>query len=161
MNLIPWKNKQQERGKDGGSPLATLRAEMDRLFDAYVRGPFGDLDWPFGSPRGWVPAVDVAENEKEIAVRAEVPGIAAEDIEVTVSGNHLILAGEKTESTEESGKDFFQSESRYGSFRRAIPLPQTVDPKKVDAEYSNGVLTIHLKKTATAPARRVEVKVKE
>ena len=160
MGLIPWKNKQRESGP-AESPLATLRSEIDRLFDSFIREPLGTLEWPFGSGRGWSPTVDIAEDEEEFTVRAEVPGMAPEDLDVSVSGNQLVLAGEKKESTEKKGKDFYHTESRFGAFHRSIPLPQAVDPERVEAEYANGVLTIHLKKSPSAAARRIDVKVRD
>ncbi len=160
MNLIPWRNKQRE--SDGGHlmPLVALRGEMDRLFDSFFREPFGALDWsPWGTGK-WSPAVEVAENEKEVTVRAELPGIDPKELEISVSGNQLVLSGEKKESSETQEKDFYHSETRYGSFRRMLPLPDGVDTENVDAQFSNGVLTLKLKKTAPVAAKRIEVKVK-
>jgi HSP20 family protein len=117
------------------------------------------FEWPFGE-RPWTPPVDVGENDQEVIVRAEVPGIGPEDIQITVSGGQLILAGEKKVSPEQGGKEFYQTESRYGTFRRAIPLPESIDPEGVEAEYQNGVLMIRIRKTSGAPPKRVEVKVK-
>lgn len=160
MALIPWKSKHRER--DSGrepSPLSVLRSEMDRLFDSFVREPLGNLDWPFGE-RAWSPPVDLAETEDEVMVRAELPGIDPKELEVTVSGNQLVLSGEKKETSERVGKDFHLSESRYGSFRRTVPLPSAVDAGNVEADYANGILTIRLKKTVAAPPKRIEVKTK-
>jgi len=159
MNLIPWKNKQRQPGSETSS-LATFRDDMDRLFETFIREPFGAIDWSFGSGRGWMPPVDVAETEHEVTVRAEVPGIAPEDLDVSVSGQQLILSGEKKETAQKEGEDFCHTETRYGSFRRSIPLPQAVDPQKVQAEYANGVLTIHLEKTPTTAPKRITVQVK-
>lgn len=161
MGLIPWKDKQRGRGPEETSPLAALRSEIDRLFDSYVRGPLSGWEWPFGHARGWQPAIDVAEDEHELTVRAELPGMAPEDLDVSITGNSLTLAGEKKGSAEKKGQDFSQTESRYGCFQRTIPLPQAVDPEQVEAEYANGVLVIHLKKTPSAAARRIDVKVKD
>lgn len=161
MALIPWRNKIRERGPGETSPLATLRSEIDRLFESFLREPFGGIEWPFGSERGWAPTVDVAEDEKEYTVRAEVPGLDPKDLEVSISGSHLILAGEKKESTERQGKDFYHTESRFGSFHRTIPLPDAVDPESVEAEYANGVLVVHLKKLPSAAAKRIDVKVRD
>ena len=166
MALIPWRNKVRERGPGETSPLATLRSEVDRLFESFLREPFGGIDWPFGgidwpfgSERGWAPTVDVAEDEKEYTVRAELPGLDPKDLEVSIGGGHLILAGEKKESTEGQGKDFHHTESRFGAFHRTIPLPDAVDPESVEAEYANGVLVVHLKKSPAAAAKRIDVKV--
>jgi len=160
MSLIPWRNKSKEPVRAEASPLTALRAEIDRLFDSVVRDPLGAFDWAFPSGRGWTPAVDIAESDAEFTVRAEIPGIDPNDLEVNITGNQLVLAGEKKESSEKKGKDFYQSESRYGSFRRSIPLPQSVDPEKVEADYAQGVLTIHLKKIQESPPKKVEVKAK-
>jgi HSP20 family protein len=143
------------------SPLVTLRNEMDRLFDAFVREPFGAVDWPFAGAGGWAPAVDLAENDQEVTVRAEMPGIDPKDLDVTISGNQLVISGEKKESSEDQGKDYYHSETRYGSFRRAVPLPEGIDSENVDAQYANGVLTLRLKKTPAAAAKRIEVKAKK
>ena len=160
MALIPWRTKARERAAAESSPLAVLRSEVDRLFDSFLREPLQSLDWPFGSERGWVPAVDVAEDEQEVTVRAEIPGMDPKDLEVTITGNHLVLAGEKKESSEKSGKDFHLSESRFGVFHRSIPLPEAVDPDHVEAEYAQGVLVIRLKKVPSTPVKRIDVKTK-
>jgi HSP20 family protein len=160
MNLIPWRNKQPEGERGELSPILALRGEMERLFDSFFREPFGGMDWALRGADKWAPAVDVAENEKELTVRAELPGIDPKDLEVTVTGNQLVLSGEKRESSEHEGKNFFHSETRYGSFRRAVPLPEGIDTENVDAQYANGVLTLKLQKTAPAATKRIEVKTK-
>ncbi len=159
MSPVPWKTKEHEGDSGQLSPLSTLRTEMERLFDSFMRSPRAVLDWPFGQ-RAWEPTVDVAENEQELTVRAEVPGIKPEELTVTVSGNQLVLAGEKKEESEDKGKGYHRVESRYGSFRRSIPLPEVVDQNQVEAEYANGVLTIHLKKSPAVAPKKIEVKSK-
>jgi HSP20 family protein len=156
MGLIPWK-KQPSSGEL--SPMLALRGEMDRLFDSFVREPFGAIEWPAWGVGKWSPAIDIAESEKELTVRAELPGIDPKNLDVTVTGNQLVLSGEKKESSEHQGKDFYHSETRYGSFHRTIPLPEGIDTENVDAQYANGVLTLRLQKTAQAAGKRIEVKV--
>lgn len=158
MNLIPWRNKREDQGTEL-SPLMNLRTEMDRLFDSFLREPFGTIEWPHWGNGAWSPAIDVAEDEKELSVRAELPGIDPKDIDVTVVGNQLTLSGEKRESKETKEKGVYHSETRYGSFRRTVPLPECVDTEHVDAQYSNGVLTLKLPKTAPVGQKRIEVKV--
>ncbi|MBN2023241.1 MAG: Hsp20/alpha crystallin family protein [Pirellulales bacterium] len=158
MNLIPWKNKQSDEPSRGGT-LAALRTDVDRLFDTFFREPLGNLEWPFGDSGRWSPAVDVAETDQEVTVRAEVPGIEPGQLDVTLTGRQLVLSGEKKESFEKSGKDFRQVESRYGSFRRTIPLPETIDPDKVSAEFAHGVLTIRVPKSPVAPPKQIQVQV--
>ena len=160
MALIPWKNKQPESERGGLTPMMALRGEMERLFDTFLREPLAAMDWPSWGSDKWSPAIDLAENDRELTVRAELPGIDAKDLEVTVTGNQLVISGEKKESSEHSEKNFYHSETRYGSFRRTVALPEGIDTENVDAQYANGVLTLHLRKTAPATAKRVEVKAK-
>jgi len=160
MNLIPRKNKPQESNEGGLSPMMALRGEMERLFDSFLREPLAAMDWPRWASDKWSPAVDMAENDKELTVRAELPGIDPKDLEVTVTGNQLVLSGEKKESSEHNEKDFYHSETRYGSFRRTLALPEGIDTENVEAQYANGVLTLHLRKTTPAAAKRIEVKTK-
>jgi HSP20 family protein len=159
MSLIPWRNK-REGGETELSPLVSLRGEMDRLLDSFLRDPFGAMDWPHWGAGKWSPAIDVAEDDKELSIRAELPGIDPKDLDVTVVGDQLILSGEKRESSESKEKGVYHSETRYGSFRRTVPLPDGVDSEHVDAEYANGVLTLRLPKLVPANQKRVEVKVK-
>ncbi|MBN2581356.1 MAG: Hsp20/alpha crystallin family protein [Pirellulales bacterium] len=158
MNLIPWRNKQRE-DLVPESPLVTLRTEMDRLFDSFIREPFGAWDWPgfLGGQQGW-PAVDVSESEKEILVRAELPGVDPKELDVSVTGNQLILSGEKKEEKETKEQGYYHSEARYGTFRRVIPLPEGADSEKVDAQYAHGVLTLKIAKAPSAAAKRIEIK---
>jgi len=159
MALVPWKSKQRESEGTEGSPLAALRTEMDRLFETFVREPFSAVDWPWGSRGRWWPAVDIAETADEVTVRAEVPGLDPKDLDVSITGSQLVLSGEKKESTEESGKNFYHTESRFGTFRREIPLPEGIDTQNVDAQYANGVLTLRLKRSPAVAPKRIEVKV--
>ncbi len=157
MSLIPWR-----RREEGGemAPLVSFRNEMDRLFDTFLREPFGAIDWPQWGAGKWSPAVEMAEDEKEVTVRAELPGIDPKDLDVSVVDNHIVLSGEKKESSETKQKGVYHSETRYGSFRRTLPLPEGVDTEHIDAQYTNGVLTLKMPKTAPAPQKKIEVKVK-
>ena len=160
MAFIPWKNKPQEGEGGGLTPMTAFRGEMERLFETFLRDSFAGMNWPtWGSDKS-APAIDVAENDKELTVRAELPGIDPKDLEVTVTGNQLVVSGEKKESQEHNEKNFHQSETRYGSFRRTVTLPDGIDTENVDAQYANGVLTLRLRKTIPAVAKRIEVKAK-
>ncbi len=133
--------------------LARLHGEMDDLFDSFFRG----LDRPFSGYKAW-PAIDVAEEEDAIIVRAEVPGCKADDIDISVHGNVLTISGEKKMSEEKKEKGYYHVESSYGSFRREITLPTDVDQKKIDATYRDGVLAITLPKAEKAKAVKVKIK---
>lgn len=139
------------KGNRGG--LARLHSEMDDLFDGFFRG----LDRPFTGYKAW-PAIDVAEQEDAIIVRAEVPGCKAEDIEISVYGNTLTISGEKKLSEEKKEKGYYHVESTYGSFRREVTLSTDVDQGKIDATCKDGVLNITLPKAEKAKAVKVKVK---
>lgn len=160
MSLIPWRSKRRESEQGESSPLVALRNEMDRLWDSFMREPLGAFDWPFGGRGKWNPSVDIGESEEEIVVRAEMPGVDPKDLEITVTGSQLVLCGEKKEASQSEGKDFYHSETRYGTFRRVIPLPDGVDAENATAQYADGVLTLRMKKTRPTPAKRVQVQVK-
>ncbi len=159
MALIPWRRKVSEVQSSAESPLALLREEFDRFFDRFFAEPFGALDWPaWFTGQAWWPAVDVHEDEQHVVLRAEVPGLKPEEIEVSVTGRQLTLSGEKKETAERKEGGYYRSECRYGKFRRVLDLPQTVDPEQIEATLAEGVLTIRLKKTAEAQSRRIPIK---
>jgi HSP20 family protein len=160
MALIPWKNKSDQSPDGGLSPMTEFRTEMNRLFDTFLREPFGTLSESFSAMGRWAPTLDVAENKKTVTVRAELPGVDPKAIDITVTGDRLTISGEKKETTERKDKDYFHRESRYGSFSRTVPLPSGVDSQQVEAEYDNGVLTVTMQKTPGAVAKKVEVKTK-
>ncbi len=146
MALVPF-NKRNRNG------LSRLHSEMDDLFDGFFRG----LDRPFAGYKAW-PAIDVAEEENAIVVRAEVPGCKADDIDISVYGNTLTISGEKKFEEEKKEKGYYHVESTYGSFRRELTLPTDVDPSKIEAACKDGVLSITLPKAASAKAVKVKVK---
>lgn len=158
MSLIPWRGKREENGSRTLAPLDTFRSEMDRLFESFFHEPFGLAETGFEGTGAWSPALDISENADEVTVRAEIPGVKPEELDVTVNGDVLMLSGEKKESTEKKDKDYWHAETRYGAFRRQVRLPTDVDAEKVDASYTNGVLTIRLKKSNVAKAKRITVK---
>jgi HSP20 family protein len=133
-----------------------MRNEMDRLFESFFRNPFGfeSSEW---MPTGDMP-LDVEEKDKEVVVRAEIPGVTAEDLDLSIAGHSLVISGEKKESEEKRDKGYFYQERRFGSFRREVPLPTEVDENDVQAEYKDGVLHVTLKKSQAAMPKRIQVK---
>src|ERR1051325_3924907 len=118
--------------------LAAMQDRMARLFgDVYLR----DEDTSF---RGnWTPAVDIFETENhDLVLKAELPGMNREDIEVVVENSTLVIKGEKKFSNEVKDENSRRSERSYGTFHRSFSLPNTVDASKVSAEFKNGVLTV-------------------
>ena len=160
MSLIPWRSK--SRSADISEPgaqmsLQRFRDEIDRTFERFFRDPWGTVGSGLSAFGPWGPAVDVSQTDTEVSVRAEIPGLDPKDLDITIQGNMLVLAGEKKESAEEKGKDYSYAECRYGSFRRAIELPSSIDPDKVTAEHKNGVVTIRIEKSRAERPRRIDV----
>jgi HSP20 family protein len=104
--------------------------------------------------------VDITENEKEIKLSAELPGMDEKDIDVSLQNNTLTIKGEKKEEKEDKGKDCYKMERSYGSFSRSIPVPVEVETDKVEAKFNKGVLSITLPKTAKAVAETKKIAVK-
>jgi HSP20 family protein len=135
--------------------LAAMQDRMARLFgDAYLR----DEDTGF---RGtWTPPVDIFETEgHDLVVRAELPGMTRDDIEVTVENSTLVLKGTKKFDTEVKEENYRRVERAYGTFHRSFTLPSTVDTSKVSADYKNGVLTVKLPFREEARPRTINVDV--
>ncbi len=156
-DLVPFGKKEIPVRRDSDHPFALFRKEMDSLFDNFFRG--FDLQ-PFeGAAGAFSPKVDVAEDEKEIRVNAELPGMDEKDIDVSLSMNSLTIRGEKQAEKEEKGKGFYQMERSYGSFSRTIPLPAEVIESDVRANFKKGVLSITLPKAVkAAETKKVTVK---
>jgi HSP20 family protein len=144
----------------------SFRSEMDRLFDRFDR--FGFQSWPSlflpsDKSVGFslnAPAVDVTEDDKAYKIEAELPGLDEKDIEVTVNGDMLVLKGEKRQEKEEKSKNTYVSERSYGSFQRVFSLPDGVDSNKIAADFSKGVLTVTLPKTAETQKQQKKVEIK-
>jgi HSP20 family protein len=137
-----------------GNDLARLHRDMDDLFGSFFS------EWPLMSTTQktvW-PALDVAEGENELTVKAEIPGCNAEDIDISVHGNTLTISGEKKYEDEKKEKGYYHVERSYGSFRREINLPTEIENEKIEAACKNGVLTITLPKAAKAKAMKIKVK---
>src|SRR5262245_65345632 len=126
---------------------------MDRLFEGFFHDPWRAIAGPLARAGSWAPDVDIIDGDREITVRAEIPGIEAKDLDVTVSGEVLTISGQKKEEREEEGKAYFRSERRYGAFRRSLTLPAGIDAQNVSAEYDKGVLTVRIPKTREAGSK--------
>ena len=107
----------------------------------------------------WAPSVDITEDDKEWLVKADLPEVKKEDVTVAVDGGVLTVTGERKFEKEEKGKKYHRIERSYGTFSRSFALPEGADGTKVSADFKDGVLKVHLPKTAKAKAKTVEVKV--
>jgi HSP20 family protein len=135
--------------------FAAMQDRMHRLFgNVYLR----DEDTSFRG--GWTPPVDIFETENhDLVVRAELPGINRDEIEVSVENNTLVLKGEKKFDAEVKEENYRRIERTYGTFHRSFTLPSTVDPSKVSADFKNGVLTVKLPFREEAKPRTIHVDV--
>jgi HSP20 family protein len=122
------------------------------------------MDWsPFQELRGWTaaeaPHVDLSESDKGYEIVAELPGMTEDDIQVELKDDILTLSGEKKEEREETKKDYYLSERRFGSFRRSFRIPAEVDQKRISADFKKSVLTIALPKSSKAlkPSRKIGI----
>jgi HSP20 family protein len=149
MDLVPW--------RPFGGELSSLRREMDRMWDRF----FGEA--PLGRRIGeeWWPSVDVSETKDNLVVKAELPGLEAKDVDVSISGDVLTIKGEKKKEEEEKDEHHHYVERCYGSFQRSFRLPTNVKSDKIDASFEKGVLKVTLPKVEEAKKKKIEVKAKQ
>jgi len=153
MNLIPWKKKKEDSNLS--HPADLFRHQMNRLFDDF----FGDWSLARGEAGfDFVPRVDVSENDKEVLVKAELPGLEEKEVEVSLSNGQLLISGEKKDEREEKDKSYHLVERSYGSFSRAVDVGP-VDEDKVKASFKNGILTVNLPKREEDRAKKVKIKI--
>jgi HSP20 family protein len=107
----------------------------------------------------WSPLVDITEDDKEYVVKAEIPEMKKEDIKINVHDDVLTVSGERKYEKEEKGKKFHRVERAYGSFMRSFGLPENADGSKINAEYKDGILKVHLPKSEQAKKKAIEVKI--
>ena len=107
----------------------------------------------------WTPPVDIAEDDKEYTIKAELPGVNKEDVKVTVEGGVLSITGERKSEKEEKDKKYHRIERTYGSFVRSFTLPEGTASDKINAEFKDGVLKLHLPKDEKAKPKTVDVKI--
>jgi len=139
-------------------PLARFREEFDRMFDDVSGNAFGSrlMQKMYDNV---TPVVELRDKKDEFQLVAEVPGMSSDDIEIKLSDGMLRLSGEKSESHEEEGESFMFSERHYGSFERAIKLPNGIDHDKVSADTKNGLLIVHIPKSAEARQKERKISI--
>lgn len=134
------------------APVFGLRREIDRLFDdTFGRGGDG--------VSAWSPAVDIRETENEMVLELEMPGIKPEEVELTAENGVLTVKGEKRSQRKEGDETnrYHIVERSYGSFMRSFQLPQGIDESKIEADHSNGILSIHIPKAALPQPHRIQI----
>lgn len=146
MALVKW---------DPFRELDDIQSRLGRLFPTRSRRP-DEEEFLFAD---WSPATDVQETDLEYLIKADLPDVAKEDVKVQVHDGVLTVEGERKREKEETGKRFHKMEREYGKFIRRFALPLEIDASKVQADFKNGVLNVHLPKTARATPKAIEVKV--
>lgn len=153
MALIPWTSR---RFWDPVDWARQFQDDMNRVFERSLVPVSGRQS----EGTVFAPPLDLVDADGEMVVRAELPGLDKDQIQVSVVGNTLTIKGEKKTEKEDKKADFYRRECSYGVFERAIELPDNVDTAKTDASFKNGVLEIHLTKKEEAKPKQIEVKVK-
>ncbi len=135
--------------------MLNMRREMDRLFDNFF-APFASSEWE--TPTQWGLAVDVSENDDAYVVKASVPGVNPDDIEVTLTDNVLTISGASKGDIETEGEKYHVRERRYGHFSRTLTLPTAPKADAIEAIHTNGVLTLTLPKAEETKPKRITIK---
>jgi HSP20 family protein len=147
MDIIPWKSFGE---------ISRLRREMDDLFTRI----FGETSLSKIGFAKWQPLVDISETDTHLIIKAEIPGIDAKDVDVSITGDRLTIKGEKQQEKEEKEENRHRSERYYGVYQRVIDLPTSIEEDKTEATFDKGILTITLPKVEKAKKKQVKIKVK-
>ena len=148
--LVPWR------------PFSELE-EMERRFEDILGRPFLPTVWRRipTVEMGWAPAIEVFEKEDKFVVKAELPGMTEEDIDISVIGDTLTIKGERKSESEVKEEDYYCCERSYGSFSCSIAVPSNVDARKIEASYEDGVLEVSLPKTPEVKPKKIAVSAKK
>ena len=144
--ISPWRPFEFEK----------MRREMDRLWDSFFEGRPAKRGREEGE---WLPSLDVSETKNELVVKAEIPGMDAKDIDISLSDGVLTIKGEKKQEKEEKEADYHLVERSYGAFVRSVRLPKEVQGDKISASYKDGILKIALPKSEEAKKKEIKIKV--
>lgn len=154
MNLTRWQKPELTAWPSFGR-LAGLRDEIDRLFES----PLAEFGRASQWLSGWTPALDVYEDKESFTVKAELPGMKKEDIEVSLHDGALTISGERKSEEKHEDSGVCRAERFFGRFQRAVVLPAPVAADKIRAQYKDGVLTVTLPKTEEAKPKKIDVNV--
>jgi HSP20 family protein len=147
-NLIRWRPMNE---------AVTLRDAMDRLFDQAFTRPWGLTEV---GRYGIAPSIDMFETDSDVVIKASLPGLKAEDVEINVTGEMITIKGQSKEQSETKDKAYHIREQRWGTFERSLALPTSVLSDKARAEFEDGILTITLPKAEEVRPKTITVKAK-
>jgi HSP20 family protein len=142
--------------REAVAPLTRIHDEIDRVFQEFPTPSF--LTPWFGRAR-WLPALDLYEQNNNLIVEAELPGIPKEAVKLSCTVNSLTIQGETKKEEEEKREGYYRSERRYGSFYRTVALPEEVDVNKIQAQYKDGILKVTLPKVASTESKSRSVPI--
>jgi HSP20 family protein len=144
MALVRW---------DPLREMDSLQADVNRMFDRFFSARSGN-----GSAAGrWIPAMDLAETDDHLVLRADLPGMTEDDVEIEIQDGVLTVSGERKSEHEEKGEGFHRVERSFGRFSRSLTLPQGTDAGQVDAKFDHGVLEVPVPKPAESKPTRVQI----
>jgi len=143
MALVRW---------DPGREVDTLQSEVNRIFDTFFGANANDV-----RARRWVPAMDLVETEDHLVLRADLPGLKREDVEVEVKNGVLTVSGERKAEHEDRSEGYYRVERSFGSFSRSLTLPDGIDPQNVVADFEAGVLEVRIPKPKETKPVRVSI----
>jgi HSP20 family protein len=149
MALIRW---------EPATELNTLQSEVNRLFNSFFDVPAGSNG---GTYRRWMPAMDLVETEDHFVLRADLPGLDEDSVNIEVQDNVLTISGERRAEHEDRKEGYYRVERSYGSFARSLTLPEGVDPDASSASFDKGVLEVRVPKPEERKPRRVAIGVGE
>ncbi len=147
MALVRW---------EPGREVDSLQSEVNRVFDAF----FGGSATPTRARR-WVPPMDLVETEDHLVLRADLPGMKREDVEIEIKDGALTIAGERTAEHEQKTEGYYRVERASGRFARSLTLPEGTEPEGIDAQFENGVLEVRIPKPAQRKPHRIEIRAGE
>ncbi|MBX7146071.1 MAG: Hsp20/alpha crystallin family protein [Alphaproteobacteria bacterium] len=146
----------------GSNPIVSFQNEMNKLFSDF----FSDISLPSWFNRNEnsfsiIPAIDVVENNKEFKITVELPGMDAKDVQVNCSEGYVTIKGEKKQENKEEHEGYFRQERSYGSFHRAVTLPDIANLDKAEANFKNGILTLSVPKKVGTQTKERKIEIKQ
>lgn len=163
FELVPRKHKRRNAGaghSEDSHPLYGLQHRMNSIFDDFFKG-FGIEPFSrFSTDSAFVPQMNIVENDREVIISAELPGVEQDDLEISVEDGALIIKGEKKCEIEKEDKNYYRMERSYGTFARVVQLPAKVDEEKIQARLKKGVLKVTIPKLPEAQTSRKKIEIK-
>ncbi len=150
MALIRWEPARE---------LNTIQSEVNRLFNTFFDSPTGAGNGAITAGRRWIPAMDLVEAEGEYVLRADLPGVSEQDVNIELQDNVLTVSGERKFEHEDRKEGYYRVERSSGSFARTLTLPEGVDPEAIKASFDNGVLEVRIPKPEERKPRKVAITV--